>query len=266
MTRTICFPRPKHKKPCNSSPFGRSDPVPFVVISTPPLARAGCPFQIVQAGTLPFRNATHSTAIFGPESRPSLCLRTRTVPPRRTCPDKATYQRHPQPSPSPLCVVSRRCCGEAQHQPRVPAVVSSDMGDDWRDKYYHYRGREAPRLLSTWKSDSGFRERFNSVTFQDGSQCILLVLARVPGLRHCKDGELGCSRPRYRVHDPPRSDNGSTCSHQPNGAHPGDSSMTRRGHDQARHRVLSAKKSAGTEKIDIAPCPPRPGQVGLIGC
>lgn len=141
MTRTICFPRPKHKKPCNSSPFGRPDPVPFVHTTT---SQGWLPLSDRPGRDMPFRNATHSTAIFGPESRPSLCLRTRTVPPRRTCPDKATYQRHPQPSPSPLCVVSRRCCGEAQHQPRVPAVVSSDMGDDWRDKYYGYRGREAP--------------------------------------------------------------------------------------------------------------------------
>lgn len=97
------FPCPKHKKPCHSRhPLPLA---PFVVISTPPLSdRPGT----CHPGT------PHSTTIFGPGARPSLCLRTRTVPPRRTCPDKATYQRDP-PALALFCVVSRRCCGEAQH-------------------------------------------------------------------------------------------------------------------------------------------------------
>lgn len=97
------FPCPKHKKPCHSRhPLPLA---PFVMISTPPLSdRPGT----CHPGT------PHSTAIFGPGARPSLCLRTRTVPPRRTCPDKATYQRDP-PALALFCVVSRRCCGEAQH-------------------------------------------------------------------------------------------------------------------------------------------------------
>lgn len=109
------FPRPKHKKPCNSSHLAALIPL-CCDFHTHRWSGLVAPFR--SARDLPSRNATQH-GHRGPGARPSLCLRTRTVPPRRTCPDKATYQRHPQPSPSPLCVVSRRCCGEAQHQPRA---------------------------------------------------------------------------------------------------------------------------------------------------